>query len=173
MQLELTYRFANKKKGNNILRVAKFFIASSLFSILPLTPPSHAYSGEISRAARNVNSRASYFQRDILAGAPPGTDKPRKKLVRHETRDKNSKSGTAVREPERRENTYFLKRNTSRLKIRNRGSFGKARTRYATAYHRKDPREFSADVQLDDGAIVRHDLICRENRLNRFWNKRL
>lgn len=38
------------------------------------------------------NSRASYFQRDILAGFALGTDVPRKKLVRHETGDKNSKS---------------------------------------------------------------------------------
>lgn len=120
-----------------------------------------------------MNSRASYFQRDILAGVPPGTDKPRKKLVRHETRDKNSKSATVVRERERRENTYFLKRNTSRLKIRNRESFGKARTRYATAYYREDPRKFSTDIQLDDGAIVRHDLIYPENRLDRSQNKRL
>jgi hypothetical protein len=74
-----------------------------------------------------------------------------------------------VRERGRRENTYFLKRNISRLKIRNRRSSGKARTRYATAYH----REISANVQLDDGAAVRHDLICRENRLDRSQNKRL
>jgi len=78
---------------------------------------------------------------------------------------------SAVRERERRENTFFLKRNTSRLKIRNRGSFGKARTRYATAYHRENPREFFADIQLS--ATARHDLICRENRLNCFQNKRL
>lgn len=47
-----------------------------------------------------MNSRASYFQCDILAGVSPGTDKPRKKLVRHETRDKNSKSGIARCESE-------------------------------------------------------------------------
>jgi len=82
-----------KKKEIYFTNRRNFSSHHRFFSILPLTPPSHAYSDEISRAARNVNLRASYFQRDILARVSPGTDKPRKKLVRHETRDKNSKSG--------------------------------------------------------------------------------
>jgi len=87
-----------KKKERKIFYESPNFSSHHrFFSILPLTPPSHAYSGEISRAVRNVNLRASYFQRDILAGVPLGTDKPRKKLVRHETRDKNSKSERTAR----------------------------------------------------------------------------